>query len=43
MICLFIDGTIVAVGPDWMEHYFLEDSTERFPGKDIFIIREEEE
>lgn len=38
MICLFVDGYIVAIGPDWMEHHFLEDVAERFPGKSISIF-----
>ena len=43
MICLIVDGHIVAIGPDWMEHHFLEDAAERFPGKIISIVTEEKE
>lgn len=41
MICLVVDGNIVAIGPDWMEHHFLEDAAERFSGSDISIYTEE--
>lgn len=43
MICLVVDFHIVAIGPDWMEHHFLEDAAERFPGKSIFILTEARE
>ena len=43
MICLVLDGHIVAIGPDWMEHHFLEDAAERFPGKNISILTEAKE
>lgn len=43
MICLVLDGHIVAIGPDWMEHHFLEDAAERFPGKSISIFMEAKE
>lgn len=40
MIYLFVDGCLVAVGPDWMEHHFVEDVSFRFPGKSFSIERE---
>ncbi len=40
MICLVVDGNIFAIGPEWMEHHFLEDAAERFPGKEIHIFTE---
>ncbi len=40
MICLVVDGDLVAIGPDWMAHHFLEDAAERFPGKSISILKE---
>lgn len=40
MICLVVDGNIVAIGPEWMEHKFFEDAAERFPGKEIHIFTE---
>lgn len=43
MICLVVDGHIVAIGPDWMEHHFLEDAAELFPGKSISIFKEPKE
>lgn len=43
MICLVVDGSLVAIGPDWMEHHFLEDVAERFPGKSISIFTEDKE
>lgn len=43
MIYLDVDGHIVAIGPDWMEHHFLEDAAERFPGKNISIFTEVKE
>lgn len=43
MICCVVDGHIVAIGPDWMEHHFFEDAAERFPGKSISILTEVKE
>lgn len=43
MIFLVVDGRVVAVGPDWMEHHFVEDVAVRFPGKSFFIEREVKE
>ena len=43
MISLVVDCSIVAVGSDWMEHHFLEDAAERFPGKSISIFTEDKE
>lgn len=43
MIYLVVDGRIVAVGPDWMEHHFVEDVAFRFPGKSFSIEREVKE
>lgn len=43
MICLVVDAHIVAIGPDWMEHHFLEDAAERFIGKNISILMEAKE
>lgn len=43
MICLVVDDHIVAIGPDWMKHHFLEDAAERFPGKSISILMEAKE
>lgn len=43
MICLVVDDRIVAFGPDWMEHHFLEDAAERFSGKSISILTEAKE
>ena len=43
MICLVVDGDVVAVGPDWMEHHFLEDAALRFPGKSFSILTEVKE
>lgn len=43
MICLVVDDHIVAIGSDWMEHHFLEDAAERFPGKNISILKEAKE
>jgi len=40
VICLVVDDDIVAIGPDWMEHHFLEDAAERFLGKSISILKE---
>lgn len=42
MICLVVDDLIVAIGPDWMEHHFLEDAAERFPAGSISILTEAE-
>lgn len=43
MICVVVDGHVVAVGPDWMLHHFLEDAVARFPGKNISILTEVKE
>lgn len=40
MICLVVDGQVVAIGPDWMEQHFLEDARDRFPSKKISIFTE---
>lgn len=37
MIRLIVDGHVVATGPDWMEHHFVEDAVAFFPGKTFTI------
>lgn len=42
MIYLLVDGRIVAIGPDWMEHHFVEDVAVHYPDKSFSIEREVE-
>lgn len=37
MIRLIVDDHVVATGPDWMRHHFIDDAFERFPNSSIFI------
>ncbi len=40
MIFLVVDGRIVAIGPDWMEHHFIEDGAEHFPDETVRVVKE---
>lgn len=41
MIRLFVDGQLVATGPDWMRHHFIADALAFYSDPDVEIIIEE--
>lgn len=41
MIRLFVDDQLVACGPDWMRHHFIEDALSFFSDPDVEIFIEE--
>lgn len=41
MIRLFVDGKLVATGPDWMRHHFIEDALSFYSDSDVEIFIEE--
>ena len=40
MIRLFVDGKLVATGPVWMRHHFLDDVLSRYSNPDVVIVLE---